>query len=240
MNLARIEIEHNNLKSYIKKSLIICVATLFVMLFIFADDEIYKNVSKLLENWPSMIYIVSLTLLFCFAILASVMYSKFVVSEYSGKRAILLFSYPIKRKKLVQTKCGIITVFSVLSIAICHLIILGLFISISHFSNPGEMIISKDHIIYMFQMLSLTVIFSIVIGIISGYLGLVSQSIQTTLVSAIIFCVISTQIIGYIYTGDYDAVDYTNLVIIVNIALITLGILFYKLVVQKIQTLEID
>lgn len=232
--------EHNNLKSYIKKSLIICGATLLVMLFIFSDDEIYKNVSELLENWPSMIYIVSLISLCSFAILAAVMYSKFVVLEYSGKRAILLFSYPIKRKKIVSTKCGIITFFTALSIIICYLVIFGLFISISMLSNPGETIIDKDHIIYLLQMLSLILILSIVIGIISGYLGLISQSIQTTLVSAIIFCVVATQIIGYIYTGDYDAVDYTNLVVIVDMAMIAIGILFYKLLEQKIQTLELD
>lgn len=240
MNLVRIELERNNIKSYIMKGFIVCGVILAIMIMVFFDEEIYKNVSELLENWPSMIYIVSLLALFSYSILAAVMYSKFIVSEYSGKKAILLFQYPIERKSIVNVKCTIITVFSILSVILTNLIIFGIFIGVSVGANPREVIISADSIVYLVQMLSITVVFSVVISIISGYLGLSSDSIQTTIVAAIIICVIATQIIGQIYSGEYDANYYTKTVLFVDGIMIVIGAIVHRMLVYKINVMELE
>lgn len=41
-----------------------------------------------------------------FAIMSAVMASKFVVEEYTGKKAILMFSYPVERTQILPQKCS--------------------------------------------------------------------------------------------------------------------------------------
>ena len=240
MDLVKVELEHNKIKSYMKKSGIICGITLLIMLFIFCDEEIYKNSAELIENWPSMIYIESLVLLFSFSILAAVMYSKFIVTEYSGKRAILLFSYPIKRSKIVNVKCGIITVFTILSIILSSALIYGIFFGVAKGYNPNEQIINNDQIIYLLQMFSIVIIFSYTIAIISGYLGLSGDSVQTTIVAAIIMCIISTQVISSIYSGDGVATEYTGTVVMVDAMMVVVSLFAHRMIVNKVKNMELE
>ena len=46
-----------------------------------------------------------------FGILGAVMGTRFVIEEYSGAKAVLLFSYPISRKKMMGAKLVYIEVF---------------------------------------------------------------------------------------------------------------------------------
>jgi len=240
MNLVKLETEHNNIKSYIKRSCIICGIIFLIVFFVLLDGEVYRDTNLLQEEWPSVIYIVTMISLFSFSILSAVMYSKFIVSEYSGKKAILLFSYPIKRAEILKVKCGIITIFSFLSALFTCALVFGSIVIATIFSNPGQMFISKDNAIYMLQMLSVTIVFSVVTGLISGYIGMSGNSIQTTIVSAVINCVIAVQIIGYIYSGDYDAIHFTKAVVVIDLFMLLLGIISYKMLEFKIKAMELE
>ncbi len=211
-----------------------------IILFVFLDDEMYRDISLLREDWPVMIYIVSIISLFAFSILSATMYSRFIVSEYSQKRVILLFAYPIRRSEILKTKCLIIALFTLASVLIASAVTYGSVIIIAVINNPGTAVISRESLIYMLQMLSVTMIFPVTIGMISGYMGLGSDSIQTTIISALILSVIATQIIGYIYTGDYEASFFTRSVVIADAVVAAAGVLCYKMAEQRINNIEIE
>ena len=55
------------------------------------------------------------------------MYSKFIIEDYTGKRIILLFSYPVSRKKIMLSKLGIVYLFTVISMVASNIAIFLVF-----------------------------------------------------------------------------------------------------------------
>ena len=120
--LARLELKRNSLKPYhIAVSIISVVILSFLYLLAViprmdaadADAEMFMSYDFIvgLDNIVSMAI---------FSIMSAAMASKFIVDEYAGKKAIMLFSYPVDRKKILDAK--IITVFSytVISMLLCN------------------------------------------------------------------------------------------------------------------------
>ena len=90
----KLEIKRNNLKPYIT-AVVIMFFVIIGMLYLFAAIPKMDPTESDLDMFKSYDSITTLTCLLdmvCFAILSSVMYAKFVVEDYAGKRALLLFS----------------------------------------------------------------------------------------------------------------------------------------------------
>ena len=75
------------------------------MLFLFIpDEEMGRGDAMIIREWESLIVLVSCVTLFGFAVLGAVIYVNAVFKEYQGKRSLLLFSYPIERKRMFRAK----------------------------------------------------------------------------------------------------------------------------------------
>ena len=110
--LIHLELKRNNLKPY---HFTVIITAFFVMGFLYLLAAIPKIDPADTDNAMFMSYefIVGLSNVVCmavFAIMSAVMASKLIVDEYTGKKAILLFSYPIERTQILNAK--ILTVFS--------------------------------------------------------------------------------------------------------------------------------
>ncbi len=127
--LTWLELKRNSLKPYHTAVGIISVVILSFLYLLAAiprmdaadaDSDMFRSYDFIagLDNIVSMAI---------FSIMSAAMASKFIVDEYTGKRVILLFSYPIDRKKILDAK--IITVFSytVISMLLCNGISLTIF-----------------------------------------------------------------------------------------------------------------
>ena len=64
-----------------------------------------------------------------FSIMSAAMASKFIVDEYTGKKAILLFSYPVDRKKVLDAKIIPVVSYTVVSMLICNSVALTIFLA---------------------------------------------------------------------------------------------------------------
>ena len=62
-----------------------------------------------------------------FGILGAVMGTRFVIEEYSGAKAVLLFSYPISRKKMMGAKLWLVFCYPVAAMLLCGIVIGGVF-----------------------------------------------------------------------------------------------------------------
>lgn len=104
--LIKLEFRKTNFHTYFISTLLVTV-TMLVFLYLFAyapllepkDEDMlifsgYRNLIPLFEVLNMAVY----------GVLAAVMYSKLIIEEYSGKKTILLFSYPLSRKKLYYPK----------------------------------------------------------------------------------------------------------------------------------------
>ena len=115
--LIRLELRRTNFRTYVISALIIAVIMLgFLYLFAYAPMlETNDADMKIFSGYENLIPLYGVLNMTVFCVLAAVIYSKIIIEEYSGKRPILLFSYPINRKKIMLSKLCIVFVFTVIA-----------------------------------------------------------------------------------------------------------------------------
>lgn len=207
IRLIKLELRQKRLKPYILATLGISI-TLLAFVYLFAcipylnaksdlEEMVMEFVRNLFGNYETIIGIICILGMFCFSVMAATMLSKFVVTDYTGKRANLLFSYPVVRDRLLLAKVVLTSSFVALAQLFCNAILFGIFF-LSEFLSPLviEGVLSPGLIASTIKM---TVIFSIVssaIGIISVWFGFRRKSVSATIITAYLLAAVFSNIAG--------------------------------------------
>ena len=108
-----------------------------------------------------------------FCVMSSVMYSKFVIEDYSGKRPILLFSYPVSRKKVILSKLSVVSGVTIISMIVSNLLVFMTFGITENFIH----LVGKDFTLpIMLKVVENTLIMSLIaasIGIVAVGIGFI-------------------------------------------------------------------
>ncbi|MFJ6209105.1 ABC transporter permease [Lysinibacillus sp. NPDC092081] len=114
LKLVRLEWKKNSMSSYFK-SLIICIIGIFAAVALMAvgsaDEKMFLNYTDFMSLTNILIRIV-------FIIFSSVILSRLVIDEYKNKTVQILFTYPLKRKKIIFAKLSLVFGFCFFSIII--------------------------------------------------------------------------------------------------------------------------
>ncbi|OPJ64621.1 hypothetical protein [Clostridium oryzae] len=204
--LIRLELKRNKLTPYyIALTIIGIVMTgfLYMIATITKTENVvefmdYKNILKLHTGIAFLV----------FSVFSVVMYSKFIIEDYSRKKALLMFSYPISRSKVFIVKivlvAGFITFGFLLSTLIPNVLF---FVTESIFPILGgniTMALASSQIINIVTfILTLSSI-----GFISLRIGFINKSVSTTIVTAIILSTILGNVVMglgvniYVFAGS--------------------------------------
>ena len=93
--LISLELKKSKINTYIIADIIIAI-TMLGFLFLFAYAPLIEPGDKdmaIFSGYNNLIPLFGVFNMAVFCVMSSVMYSKFVIEDYSGKRPILLFSY---------------------------------------------------------------------------------------------------------------------------------------------------
>lgn len=131
-----------------------------------------------------------------FGILGAVMGSRFVIEEYSGAKAILLFSYPISRKKMMGAKLWLVFCYPVAAMLLCGIVIGGVF-----FFSESLFPLCVDHrtwktIGWAFLSLLCHSLLTGAVALLSIWIGFLKKSIPVTIVTAVITATILCQVLS--------------------------------------------
>ncbi len=186
MKLVRLELQKNNMMLYL-------LGTLGILFAVTAMGVLFCAVPILEPNDPSaqefsnpdmVITMVSIMTMSAFAIVSSVMYAKFVIEEYTGRKNVLLFTYPQKRSCILLAKCALIFVFVFAMMFFVNLLACA---AVGSIGNAFGLISQPfTNIGLMFR---LTLIFSFVanfIGLIALRIGFYKKSIIVPVVASTI------------------------------------------------------
>jgi ABC-type transport system involved in multi-copper enzyme maturation permease subunit len=90
--------------------------------------NIEQNASETAEfgTYLDIILIVSVLSMASFCILSAVMFSRFVIDEYNGKRAVSLFSYPVNRKKVLAANLIFVCAFIFIGFLVSNMAVFAL------------------------------------------------------------------------------------------------------------------
>lgn len=202
--LIKLELKKNKIRPYLHAMGIITLCVLgFLYMFAMIAYVGVDTDSAEFYNYHNIWVITNVLQMAAYAILSAVLFSTFVIKEYSGKNAILIFTYPINRKTLLNSKIVLIA-------TLCFsFMLLGTIISLLIFMLTEAIfpMISDNFTLGLFFKIIIETIFcavfSLFIGVISVSIGFRKYSIQTTIIASVILVscaanIVSTMIHTYI------------------------------------------
>ncbi|MFT8704771.1 ABC transporter permease [Bifidobacterium aquikefiricola] len=199
--LIRLELKKNNIRPYIISAVCITLAMFgFVYLFAGVSDEE-------LEDYALIVALVSCLIMASYAILGGVMFARFAVDEYKGKRAMLLFSYPVSRSRVLLAKTLLVCGFVFASTLATSCTVFASF----QFSETFAPLV-HDNATNTILSIAMTIavingIQAVTISMISLMLGLWKESEPTTIVSTVIITSLMANFVSeLILTGTMNSI----------------------------------
>lgn len=197
-NLIALELKRNRLRPYHLATLICGVTMLgfqYLMAAIPHMDPTEPD-AELFSQYPFLMGITCLVCMAIFAILSAVMASRFVVEEYSGKRAILLLSYPISRKTVLCAKLALVFAYTVSAMLLCGVVIQAVFfLTVSLFPLCSDQL-TVEVVLQSLGFLLCCSILAGLLGVVSLWFGFRKKSVSMTIVVSVILVTIVCQIIS--------------------------------------------
>lgn len=229
LKLVRLEWKKNSMSSYFK-GLIICIIGIFAAVALMAVGSADE---KMFQDYTDFMSLTNILIRIVFIIFSSVILSRLVIDEYKNKTVQLLFTYPLKRKKMILAKLSLVFGFCFFSIIIATLMmnIAVYFLNpmMNFFESPVEIkemvatIPSTFIIAFMMAGVSIiplyfgmrkkstaaTITSAVLIGfLINATVGDTSASLSQFIIVPTIMCLLGFMI-GYLSYYKVDKVDLT-------------------------------
>ncbi|TCL56296.1 ABC-2 family transporter [Kineothrix alysoides] len=186
--LIKLELRRNKIQTYVTASLIITI-TMLCFLYLFAYAPMLEPNDKdmaIFSGYDNLIPLFEALNMAVFCVLSAVMYSKIIIEDYSGKRPVLLFSYPVSRKKIMLAKLSVVCVFTTLSMFLSNIIVFLIFGITEKFIH---LVSGKFTLSIMLQVVETTLLMLLITagaGIAAAGIGFIKKSVPTTIVSAVL------------------------------------------------------
>lgn len=199
LKLIRLEWKKNNVGIYIRNAIIMAA---LLCLFVFAncylgianDPETgipdaapgNSTVSPTIELFTSM----------SFLVFTGVMLSTYIVSAYKNKTMNLMFSYPIKRQKILISQMLAVWIFNFVALVLTKLLIYGCILFCSQFMVSSFPLDYNMASMGFYIQLILKAAVLITMSFIALFIGMVLKSSKATIVSSFLLILLTQANIG--------------------------------------------
>ena len=223
LKLIRLEWKKNNVGKYIRN---VVIMSALICLFIFAlcylgiandpdtgvPDAAPGNsaISSSIELFTSM----------AFLVFTSVMLSTYIVSAYKNKTMNLMFSYPIKRQKILVSQMLAVWIFNFVALVLTKLLIYGSFPLDYNMASMG----------FYIQLLLKSVVI-VTMSFIALFIGMAMKSSKATIVSSFLLIFLTQANVG-----DFSLADNA----ILPVVLMILSLIFAFLSIYNVETKDLN
>nr|UWI49591.1 ABC transporter permease [Clostridioides difficile] len=199
LKLIKLEWKKNHIEKYIRNVFILAI---ILCLFVFAlaflgianDPE-----SGVLDATPGNNIISAPIELFTsmsFLIFTSVMLSSFIVSAYKNKTMNLMFSYPIKRKKILLSQILAVWIFNFAALILTRLLIYGCILLGSQFMTSSFLIdFNMGNSLFYVQLILKSVVL-VSMSFIALFIGIISKSSKATIITSFLLIFLTQANVG--------------------------------------------
>lgn len=194
MNLIELELKKFKLKPHIKGIIISIICIIAFMSMSIIDSA--SNPEQVKDTYESMERMINLLVTGTFMVYSSVLMGKMVIGEYVNKTILIMFSYPVDRKKFIATKLFMISIFTMISILIGFICCTIYIILADYFFDALQ---GSFAIQYVGSFIKRTIMAMLIGGICSFIpfiIGMRKRSISSTVVTAIIIVGLMQPIMG--------------------------------------------
>lgn len=160
-----------------------------LFLFIFQMEAGGGGASEeadLFASWNGLLALTTALAFACFSVFSAVVAAKVIVSEYCGKNAVILLSYPVNRKAMLAAKCLIVSGVTTVSAFISNTLVIGVMYVSAH---TFGIVLQMDIKYFVFTVLLSSFfmgVLSSAVGIISAAFGWKKRSVIAAIVCSLI------------------------------------------------------
>ncbi|MDC2863123.1 ABC transporter permease [Bacillus sp. BP-3] len=183
LHLMKLEIKKFKFGWYVKGAMLanIIITALFISMNYI--QEVEKDV--IMTNAEDAFLLIGTMVRATFIVFAAVLLAQLVIEEYKNKTIMLMFSYPIKRKKIIASKLAIIAILTFITIWLSSTIVTGaVFLLHGYFSFISYSITFTDWMQQAITMIPFAVA-AAGTSLIPLYFGMRKYSVPVTIVSSL-------------------------------------------------------
>lgn len=198
VKLIRMEWKKNNLKKYIYSAVILAVL-LCLFIFALAFWGIAEDPDGTLDAAPGANVISSSVELFTsmsFLIFTSVMLASFIVSAYKNKTMNLMFSYPIKRQKILASQMLAVWIFNYAALILTKLFIYTSIFVGSRFMETSFIIDIDMGSLSFYAQLAVKSFVIVSMGFIALFVGIRMRSSKAAIITSFLLIFLTQANIG--------------------------------------------
>lgn len=236
--LMELELRRNKLRPYVIVSIVTSVTmTAFLFLLAYAPHIDSDPDLQIFIGYRNLTLLFSAVNMAIFATLSATMYSRFVVEEYKGKRAILLLSYPVERDKIMLAKLAVVFLFVFFAMTLSSLLAFGIF-SVSETIAPlVDEALSLQTLLRALRVATIMAIIAAEIGIMAVGVGFIKKSVPATIISA---ALLSSLFCNIMLNVTSDAVK-SDMTVTIFISITTLaGMMISVTLMKMVANMEVE
>lgn len=222
MNLLRLELRKSNIRPYFFSVLAIFICILGLM-YIFAWvphlDSGDKNAAVLFSSYQGIVSISGAIALMAFSALSSAMGFLYVIKEYRGANAVLLFCYPINRKSILWAKIQLLLFFTSITLFV------ALFGSFLIFAATEDLFSLVDNSLHFsdfaiaFRNTLVLILLANGIALCSIRIGFIRKSNSITVISAILGSMLLVNVVAQINSRFLAVLSMAVVIFLIGIVL---------------------
>lgn len=198
LKLIKLEWKKNNIGKYIR-NVIILAALLCIFVFALAFLGIANDPDGSLDAAPGMNTISAPIELFTsmsFLIFTSVMLASFIVSAYKNKTMNLMFSYPIKRQKILASQMIAVWTFNFAALILTKLLIYLCVFFGSHYMDSSFVVDFNIGSLSFYVQLILKSFVIVSMSFIALFVGIAMKSSKAAIITSILLIFLTQANIG--------------------------------------------
>ncbi|MFK4322090.1 MULTISPECIES: ABC transporter permease [Bacillus] len=189
LRLMKLELRKFKLGWYVKRAVIANIVILALLIFVSIVAQIEEDPK--IRDPQIILSMASALVRATFIIFGGVLIAKLIIDEYKSKTILLMFSYPINRKKMMVSKLAITATLTFITVILSNILVVGIFFGIDSYFSILPNSFTVDQLIQEGINLIPLAIATAGISLIPLYFGMRKRSVPATIVSSIIVVLIA-------------------------------------------------
>lgn len=184
LHLIKLELKKFRLGWYVKRAIIANIVILALMIFVSIIAQVEGDAE--IRNPETILLMASTIVRATFIVFGSVLIARLIIGEYKNKTILLMFSYPINRKKMMASKLAIAAIVTFITVIVSNILVVGIFFGIDSYFSILPNSFTVDQLVQEGIKLVPLAIATAGMSLIPLYFGMRKRSVPTTIVSSLI------------------------------------------------------
>lgn len=224
LQLIKLEIKKASLGWYIRGVFIANIIITAIMCFVIFISQLEGDLP--ISTYQDVYLFIGALVRSTFIVFASVLIAKLVIEEYKSKTILILFSYPVSRKKIIASKLILIAFLTLITIMLSNVLVAGLFSLINFYYPIVPFTITVNQFIGEITSMVLFAIASAGMSLIPLYFGMRNHSVPATIGSSLIVVAIACS-----YNPAFSLITFIPL----QLGLAAVGLVIAYLAIRNIE-----